>query len=637
MSPLFGWMRGRARWRVRLAFAAIFAMAGGLMTLHVSDSGAAPSQKATGQPTVEEARKFADDAEKQLLDLWIKDGRADWVQETFITDDTEQIAADADEAVASATAELANQARRFDNVKLPEDVARKLKLIKFSVSIPAPRDKAEAEELSQINASLQSMYGKGKWCPDATSARTSAGTSADSAAKCMNIDQITDLMADSRDPDQLLKAWDGWHAVGAPMRQRYARMVELANLGARDAGFADVGDMWRAGYDMPAADFGAEMDRLWEQVRPLYLSLHTYVRWKLQEKYGKTVVPDDGPIPAYLLGNIWAQDWTNVYPLVAPADSDPGYDLTKILKARNVTPVDMVHYGERFFTSLGFAPLPQTFWERSMFTRPRDRDVICHASAWDIDYKDDLRIKMCIEQTADDFTTIHHELGHNFYQRAYKNQPPLFANGANDGFHEAIGDTIALSVTPEYLKEIGLLDTVPPASADIGLLLKRALDKVAFLPFGLLIDKWRWEVFSGQVKPADYNKAWWDLRLKYQGVAPPGTRTETDFDPGAKYHVAANVPYARYFLAAVLQYQFHRALCKESGYTGPLNRCSIYNNKAAGAKLNKMLEMGQSKPWPDELEVLTGQREMDATAILDYYAPLKKWLDEQNRGHKAGW
>jgi peptidyl-dipeptidase A len=616
----------RASIGTRLAILTIFAFSGGIMLLQASDASAVAAQKpASAPPTAEEARKFADNAEKQLLDLWIKDGRADWVQETFITDDTEQIAADADEAVASATAELAAQARRFDGVKLPADVARKLMLIKFSVSIPAPRNKAMSAELAQIDASLNSAYGKGKWCPDGPS------------AKCMNIDEITDTLANSRDPNELLKAWVGWHAVGAPMREKYSRMVDLANRGARDAGFADVGDMWRSGYDMPPSEFGAEMDRLWQQVRPLYVSLHAYVRWKLQEKYGKTLVPDDGPIPAQLLGNLWAQDWTNIYPLLAPADSDAGYDLTSIIKKKNMSATDMVHYGERFFVSLGFAPLPQTFWERSMFTRPRDRDVVCHASAWDIDYRDDVRIKVCIEQTADDFTTIHHELGHNFYQRAYENQPPLFANGANDGFHEAIGDTIALSVTPEYLKEIGLLDTVPPPSADIGLLMKRALDKVAFLPFGLMIDKWRWQVFSGQIKPADYNKSWWAMKREYQGVAPPSGRSEADFDPGAKYHVAANVPYARYFLAAVLQYQFHRALCKEAGYTGPLNRCSIYGNKAAGAKLNKMLEMGTSKPWPDELEVLTGERKMDATAILDYYAPLKKWLDQQNQGHHVGW
>jgi peptidyl-dipeptidase A len=611
--------------RAQLALPAIFLILGvTIMTVQSTDAGAAV-QKATTPPTAEEARQFADAAEKQLLDLWIKAGRAQWVQENFITQDTEEMAAQANEAVAAATAELAAGARRFDGLQLPDDVARKLKLIKFSVDIPGPRDHAANAELAQVNAALDSAYGKGKWCPDGPSAR------------CLNIDQITDILANSRDPHELLEAWEGWHAISPPMRPRYERMVQLANQGARDAGFADVGDMWRSGYDMPPAEFAAETDRLWEQVKPLYVSLHAYVRWKLQGKYGKALVPDDGPIPAQLLGNLWAQDWTNIYPLVAPKDADPGYDLTAILKQKNTSAVDMTHYAERFFISLGFAPLPSTFWDRSLFTRPRDRDVVCHASAWDIDYKDDVRVKVCLEQNADDFTTIHHELGHNFYQRAYKDQPPLFANGANDGFHEAIGDTIALSVTPEYLKQVGLLDTVPPPSADIGLLMKHALDKVAFLPFGLMIDKWRWQVFSGQIKPADYNKSWWALKEQYQGVAPPSARSETDFDPGAKYHVASNVPYMRYFMAAVLQYQFHRALCKEAGYTGPLNRCSIYGNKAAGAKLNKMLEMGTSKPWPDELEVLTGERKMDATAIVDYYAPLKKWLDEQNKGHHVGW
>jgi peptidyl-dipeptidase A len=371
-------------------------------------------------------------------------------------------------------------------------------------------------------------------------------------------------------------------------------------------------------------------------VRPLYLKLHAYTRLKLREKYGD-IVPANGPIPAHLLGNIWAQDWTNIYPLVAPPRADPGYSLTDILKKRNMPPLDMVRVGERFYSSLGFAPLPKTFWERSLFTRPKDRDVVCHASAWDIDLEDDIRIKMCIEQTAEDFTTIHHELGHNYYQRAYKIQPVLFRDSANDGFHEAIGDTIALSVTPEYLVKIGLLDKAPDASRDLGLLMNKALEKIAFLPFGLLIDQWRWKVFSGEVKPADYNKVWWELRLKYQGIAPPSTRGEEFFDPGAKYHVPDNTPYTRYFLADILQFQFHRALSKTAGCTLPLNRCSIYESQPAGQKLNTMLSMGQSRPWPDALDALTGEKQMDATAIVDYFAPLSKWLDEQLAGIHVGW
>jgi peptidyl-dipeptidase A len=594
------------------------------------NTNVAPAPKASAAaPTVAEAERFIAQAETRLLDLWIKGGRASWVAENFITDDTESISADADQAVKAATAQLAKEAQRYEKLQLPPDVARKFKLLKLSVDIPAPRDPAAQAELSKIDASLDADYGKGTWCP--------GDVKDDKKENCKQLPDIEKILATSRDPKELLAAWEGWHAIAPPMKNRYTRMVELSNQGAREMGFADVGAMWRSNYDMPPADFAKELDRLWEQVRPLYVSLHAYVRWKLAEKYGKDVVREDEPIPAHLLGNMWSQEWNNIYPLLAPQNMESGPDVSAALRAKNVDARGMVHYAEGFFKSLGFEPLPETFWERSLFTKPRDRDVVCHASAWSIDFKDDLRVKVCIEPNAEDFTTVHHELGHNFYQRAYDTLPPLFQNGANDGFHEAIGDTIALSVTPEYLKQIGLIDTVPPPSADIGLLLERALDKVAFLPFGLLIDQWRWKVFSGEIKPADYNKTWWDLRRKYQGIAPPVARTEDDFDPGAKYHVAANVPYTRYFLAYILQFQFHRALCKEAGYSGPLNRCSIYGNKAAGAKFAKMLAMGQSRPWPDALEALTGQRQMDATAILDYFAPLKKWLDEQNAGHKVGW
>jgi peptidyl-dipeptidase A len=395
--------------------------------------------------------------------------------------------------------------------------------------------------------------------------------------------------------------------------------------------------MWRSKYDMPPEDFAREADRLWEQVKPLYLALHTYVRSRLREKYGADVVPEAGPIPAYLLGNLWAQTWDNVYPLVAPADGEAGVDLTEVLKERKTDPQQMVRYGENFFSSLGFAPLPETFWSRSMFVKPRDRDVVCHASAWDVDNFNDLRIKMCIDITDKDFRTVHHELGHNYYQRAYNRQPFLFRGSAHDGFHEALGDTIALSITPEYLVKLGLMSKAPDASQDIAFLLRKALEKVAFLPFGLLIDQWRWKVFNGEVTPAEYNKVWWQLRLKYQGVAPSVGRTEADFDPGAKYHVPANVSYVRYFLADILQFQLHRALARKAGCTGPLHRCSIYDNKEAGRRLNAMMEMGQSKPWPDDLEALTGERQMDANALREYFAPLEKWLNEQNKGKPAGW
>jgi peptidyl-dipeptidase A len=586
-------------------------------------SASALSDESKSPPTPEEAAKFVAAAEERLLALTVEQTRASWVQENFITQDTEVLSALANERLITATAALAKQAERYRGVAVPPDVARKLRKIRLSLDLAAPDDPKKSAELTRLWAGLDAAYGKGRACLPG-------------AKDCLTLEQASRTLATSRDPKELLAVWKAWHAVGAPMRADYARFVVLANEGAKELGFADTGAMWRSKYDMPADVFAKELDRLWEEVKPFYVALHAYARAKLRETYG-AAVPERGPIPAHLLGNMWAQEWTNVYPLLAPKDVDTGYDLTKILETKKVDAKGMVRYGEAFFTSLGFAPLPPTFWERSLFTRPRDRDVVCHPSAWDVDYDHDLRLKMCVEPTAEDFVTIHHELGHNFYQRAYAKQPALFRDSANDGFHEAIGDTIALSITPAYLRKLGFIAKEPPTSADIGFLLDKALEKVAFLPFGLLIDQWRWKVFSGEVPPERYDAAWWELRRKYQGVAPPETRTETDFDPGAKYHVPGNVPYMRYFLAQILEFQFHRALSRAAGCTEPLYRCSIYGSKEAGRRLSEMLEMGSSRPWPEALETLTGERRIDASALLEYFAPLRKWLDEQNAGKPSGW
>lgn len=577
------------------------------------------------QPTAEDSKKFVDDAEAKLFAATNEAGQAQWVQQNFITQDTEAINAKANERLTTLAVQYAKEAAKFDGVKVDDVLRRKLLLLKLSLTLPAPADPKEAAETAKLAASLDAAYGKGKYCPGGDQ------------SKCMTIDDVTKIMATSRDPKQLLDAWTGWHSISPPMKKDFVRLVELANKGSKEIGFADTGALWRSQYDMPPDEFAKELDRLWEQVKPLYLQLHAYTRWKLREKYGKDAVPESGPIPAHLLGNIWAQQWNNVYPLLAPKDADVGYDLNAILKTKKTDAQQMVKYGEGFFTSLGFAPLPPTFWERSLFVRPKDRDVVCHASAWDVDNDNDLRVKMCIDITEEDFGVIHHELGHNFYQRAYNKQPFLFRNSANDGFHEAIGDTIALSLTPDYLIKLGMINKAPDASKDIGLLLQKALDKVAFLPFGLLIDQWRWKVYSGQVPPDKYNQAWWELRQKYQGVAPASARGEEFFDPGAKYHVPGNVPYTRYFLAHILQFQFHKALSETAGCKDPVNRCSIYGNKEAGKRLADGLALGISKPWPDALEKLTGSRQMDGNAVRAYFAPLEKWLIEQNKGKPVGW
>jgi peptidyl-dipeptidase A len=585
-----------------------------------------------------DAERFLKETETELLAKQLEADRAAWVMNTYITEDSQWLAARASERVNRFRVEVALQAARFDGAQLPPDVRRQLDLLKLASTAPPPNDPKLSAELADLGAELEGMYGAGKYCP-AGAAKAGEAGAAQASAECLDLTALENILAEQKDPARMLEAWTGWHGVAVPMRPRYQRMVELANEGASSLGFKDAGALWRSGYDMKPEAFATELDRLWTQVQPLYESLHCYVRGKLNAKWGEQVVPAKGPLPAHMLGNMWAQEWGNLFPLVAPATAGPGFDVAELLKKAKVDEKGMVRIAEKFFTSLGFEPLPETFWQRSQFTKPRDRDVVCHASAWDVDQRDDLRIKMCIQMDADNFQTVHHELGHNFYQRAYKELPLLYRDSANDGFHEAIGDVIALSVTPSYLVRIGLLDKEPAPDPDreVSLLLRDALAKVAFLPFGLLVDQWRWRVFSGEITPEQYNEAWWELREKYQGIRPAVARSEKDFDPGAKYHVAANVPYARYYIASILQFQMHRSLCQLAGHKGPLNQCTIYGNEKAGAALRKLLELGRSKPWPEALAEVTGQREMDASALIEYFAPLSTWLAEQNRGQTCGW
>ena len=594
----------------------------------VSTAPTAPvTDAAAPAMTPEGARQFIAAVEKDLGDLTVIGGRAAWVNATYITDDTDALNAYFGTIGTEKGVKYAGEAAKWLQVQgLDPDTTRKLNILRGALVLAAPSTPGTAAELNEITTRLQSAYGKGR---------------ATHNGKVITGDDAEALMGTVRDPKQLAEIWQSWHeTTGRPMRQDYTHMVEIANAGAKELGYPDTGAMWRSQYDMTPEQFSAMYERLLTELKPLYNQLHCYTRGKLNQKYGNAVQPATGPIRADLLGNMWAQEWGNIYDVVAPKGAgDIGYDLTDLLVKHKYTPEQMVRTGERFYTSLGFAPLPASFWTRSQITRPRDRDVICHASAWDVDTKEDLRIKMCTKVNADDFVTIHHELGHNFYQRAYNQQPFLYQNGANDGFHEAIGDFIALSVTPEYLVQIGLLDRskVPSADKDIGLLLRQAMDKVAFMPFGYVVDKWRYGVFDGSIPASGYEAGWTRLRQEYQGITPPVPRSEADFDPGAKFHIPGNTPYARYLLARVLQFQFYKAACDMSGWKGPLHRCSFYGNKQVGERLNQMLQVGASKPWPDALQAFTGTREISGKPMLEYFAPLQLWLEQQNRGKQCGW
>ncbi|HUS24443.1 MAG TPA: M2 family metallopeptidase [Candidatus Binatia bacterium] len=582
--------------------------------------------KGPAGPSPADAQAFLKTLDGEARDIYRETAAADWIAQTYITDDTQLVDSKANERLLAVQNRWLGESRKFDGAELPAADRRQFTLLRLNATA-APGNPKELAELTAIGTRLQAEYGAGKYCRDAADEKS-----------CRNLDQLSKVLAKSRDYGELLDAWRGWRTISPPMRKDYARFVELMNLGAKDLRFADNGEMWRSRYDMDAAGFEKETDRLWGQVKPLYEQLHCYVRGKLSKKYGKDKVPADGMIPAHLLGNMWAQEWGNIYDLVAPFPGATDLDVSAAMARQKWDEKRTTQSAESFYVSLGFPQLPESFWQRSMLKRPADRDVVCHASAWDIDLKGDVRIKMCIEQDETSLMTVYHELGHVYYYLMYEPQPYLFQQGAHDGFHEGIGDTMMLALTPSYLKSIGLVSRADTsAQSVINRQMKMALDKVAFLPFGKLIDQWRWDVFSGRTTPENYNAAWWKLVNRYQGVAAPVPRSENDFDPGAKYHIPANVPYVRYFLARILQFQFYKAMCQAAGWTGPLHECTFAGSKEAGAKLAEMLKLGQSEPWPQALEKLTGGKQMDASAILEYFAPLMAYLKDQNEGQSCGW
>lgn len=583
-------------------------------------------EAAEAERTPEAARTFLNQSMDEMRGLFTISARAAWVNSTYLNQDTDALNTYFGTLVTQMLVRLANESAQYATIEgLDYDTNRQLDQLRSGLSLPAPTRDGAAAELNEIATALSTAYSTGR---------------ATMNGEEINGNEAEARMGSVRDPALLAEMWTTWHSNGAGMRDNYSRIVTIANEGAAELGYDNVGDLWRSGYDMTPDEFAAMTERLWNETRPLYEQLHCYVRAELNEEYGAEVQAETGPIRSDLLGNMWAQEWGNIYDIVAPEGAgDVGFDLTELLVQAEYTPERIVRTGEGFFSSLGFDALPDSFYERSQITEPRDRNVVCHASAWNLDSVEDLRIKMCTRVNADDFVTVHHELGHNYYQRAYNQQPLIYQNSANDGFHEAIGDMIALSVTPEYLVQTGLLDEadVPGADRDTGLLLRQAMDKVAFLPFGLLIDRWRWGVYDGSITPENYNSAWNEMRLRYQGIAPPVERTEADFDPGTKYHVPNNVSYTRYFLARILQFQFYQAACEQAGWEGPLHRCSFYGNEEVGSRLNAMLEMGSSRPWPEALEAFTGTREMSAEPMLAYFRPLQTWLEEQNEGRECGW
>lgn len=576
----------------------------------------------------EDLEKFLASVESENLLEGPTVSSASWISSNFITYDSQKVIADYSKRYTLKALETSRNASNFNDLVTTSSNRRQLELLKSSFVMPPPFDNKLAGELSEISTKLEAMYGSGKHCYD-------DGT-------CLDLEAFENIIDSSRNSSELLKAWTGWHEIGKPMKPMYLRMVDIGNQGSKDLGFDGLSDLWFSKYDMPAETFLNETDRVWEEVKPLYEALHCHVRSKLNSEYGDDIVPLDGPLPVHVLGNMWGQSWSNIYDLVYEKDeTNTSIDVTQIINERNIDEITMVEYAEDFFLSMGFKELPETFWERSLFVKPQDRSVVCHASAWNLDsVNNDLRIKMCIEKNEEDFITIHHELGHIFYYQAYNHLPTLFQGGANDGFHEAFGDLLTLSITPDYLNKIGFISSEEAASAKkdpIGLLMKQALEGVVVIPWALTLDKWRSGVFNGEIEESNLNSSWWDMRESYQGITSPVNRSEDYFDPGAKYHIPANTPYTRYYLARIMQYQFHEALCNAMNFDGLLHECSIYGNQIAGEKIISTMALGQSQPWQDAFENITGSRKLSGSSVMNYYKPLKEWLDKQNENRMCGW
>ncbi|XP_023709010.1 angiotensin-converting enzyme isoform X1 [Cryptotermes secundus] len=584
------------------------------------------------------AREYLDYLDEEFSKWATKSSLAEWAYASNITEENL-----AKKLAVSAEAAKFSKQQWLETIKYPwttyKDPDLRRQFQKHSVLGYAALDADKHEKLEQLVSDMSSIYSKAKICDYKN------------PNKCdLSLEpELVEILRTSRDPDELKHVWVEWRKMsGEKCRGMFEHYVALSNEAATLNNFTDNAEYWLKDYESP--DFRDQVARLWDQVRPLYLQLHAYVRRKLRETYGEKLVTARGPIPAHLLGNMWSQTWNNILDISTPYPDKEAVDVTPQMKKQGYTPVKMFRLAEEFFTSLNLSAMPQSFWERSILQKPEGRELICHASAWDFYDGKDFRIKQCTRTDMSHLFTAHHEMGHVQYFIQYRERPLVYKEGANPGFHEAVGDVMSLSVsTPKHLREIGLLEDDASAGEDyeatINYLYLQGLQKIVFLPYAYLTDLWRWDVFKGKITSENYNCEWWRLREKYQGIEPPVDRTEEDFDPGAKYHIIASVPYIRYFVSFVIQFQFHRALCEKAGQFDPndpkkpLHECDIYRSTEAGNLLGKMLQMGSSRPWPDAMEVLTGQRDMDATGLLDYFSPLADWLERDNResGEDIGW
>ncbi|XP_053436341.1 angiotensin-converting enzyme 2 [Nycticebus coucang] len=586
--------------------------------------------------TEEQAKTFLDNFNREAEELSHQGALASWNYNTNITEENVQ---KMNEAEGKRSAFYEEQSKLSQTYPLEgiqnRTVKRQLKALQQRGSSALSADKNK--RLSTILNAMSTIYSTGKVCKP------------NNPQECLLLEPgLEEIMANSRDYSERLWAWEGWRAeVGKQLRPLYEEYVDLKNEMARANNYEDYGDYWRAdydaegedGYDYNRSQLIEDVEHIFTQIKPLYEHLHAYVRTKLMNTYPSHISPT-GCLPAHLLGDMWGRFWTNLYSLAVPFEQKPNIDVTDAMVSQGWDAQRIFKEAENFFVTVGLPRMTQGFWQNSMLTEPEDgQKVVCHPTAWDLG-KGDFRIKMCTKVTMDDFLTAHHEMGHIQYDMAYAVQPFLLRSGANEGFHEAVGEIMSLSAaTPKHLQSIGLLppDFQDDNETEINFLLKQALTIVGTLPFTYMLEKWRWMVFKGEIPKDQWMKKWWEMKQEIVGVVEPMPHDETYCDPASLFHVSNDYSFIRYYTRTIYQFQFQEALCQAAQHQGPLHKCDISNSIEAGQKLLNMMSLGKSEPWTLALENVVGTRNMNVSPLLTYFEPLFTWLKEQNRNSFVGW
>uniref|UniRef100_UPI0039BD93C6 Angiotensin-converting enzyme 2 n=1 Tax=Homo sapiens TaxID=9606 RepID=UPI0039BD93C6 len=589
------------------------------------------------QSTIEEqAKTFLDKFNHEAEDLFYQSSLASWNYNTNITEENVQNMNNAGDKWSAFLKEQSTLAQMYPLQEI-QNLTVKLQLQALQQNGSSVLSEDKSKRLNTILNTMSTIYSTGKVC------------NPDNPQECLLLEPgLNEIMANSLDYNERLWAWESWRSeVGKQLRPLYEEYVVLKNEMARANHYEDYGDYWRGdyevngvdGYDYSRGQLIEDVEHTFEEIKPLYEHLHAYVRAKLMNAYPSYISPI-GCLPAHLLGDMWGRFWTNLYSLTVPFGQKPNIDVTDAMVDQAWDAQRIFKEAEKFFVSVGLPNMTQGFWENSMLTDPGNvQKAVCHPTAWDLG-KGDFRILMCTKVTMDDFLTAHHEMGHIQYDMAYAAQPFLLRNGANEGFHEAVGEIMSLSAaTPKHLKSIGLLspDFQEDNETEINFLLKQALTIVGTLPFTYMLEKWRWMVFKGEIPKDQWMKKWWEMKREIVGVVEPVPHDETYCDPASLFHVSNDYSFIRYYTRTLYQFQFQEALCQAAKHEGPLHKCDISNSTEAGQKLFNMLRLGKSEPWTLALENVVGAKNMNVRPLLNYFEPLFTWLKDQNKNSFVGW